>query len=172
MIDKNGYDVISEASELVDMALTQKHFEQEKKKDTNPKDAVGVRKVPMSTISGPVMMEVGLAMLEGARKYSRHNYRLAGARGSVYYDAAMRHLMDYWEGVDIDPDSGISHLSKAIATLVVMRDSEINNMLTDDRPPKSKQGWMEEMNKKASFIIDKYPDAKPPVTELNKHETK
>lgn len=131
------------------------------KKDTNPKDAVGVRKVPMSTISGPVLMEVGLAMLEGARKYGRHNYRVAGARSSVYYDAAMRHLMDYWEGTDVDPDSGISHISKAIATLVVLRDCEMNKMLVDDRPPKSSTDWMQELNGKAGAIIDKYPDAKP-----------
>ncbi len=136
------------------------------RKDSNPKDSVGIRKVPMSTISGPVMMEVGLAMLEGARKYGRHNYRVAGARASVYYDAAMRHLMDYWEGTDIDPDSGVSHISKAIATLVVLRDCEINNMLTDDRPPKSNKEWMQELNKKAGEIIDKYPNPKPAVIDI------
>ncbi len=135
------------------------------KKDTNPKDAVGIRKVPMSTVPAPVMGEVGLAMLEGARKYGRSNYRVAGARASVYYDAAMRHLMDYWEGTDIDPDSGISHISKAIATLVVLRDCEMNSMIVDDRPPKSKEGWMQELNKMAGKIIDRYPEAKPAHTE-------
>ena len=38
-------------------------------KDSNPKDAVGCKKVPMSTVSAPVLMEMGLAMLEGDRKY-------------------------------------------------------------------------------------------------------
>lgn len=135
-------------------------------KDTNPKDSVGVRKVPVSTLSGPVMMEVGAAMLEGARKYGRHNYRVAGARYSVYYDAAMRHLLAAWEGQDVDPDSGLSHLSKAIATLAVLRDSEINGKVVDDRPPASKEGWMEELNKVVSGIIDKYPDAKDSHTQI------
>lgn len=135
------------------------------KKDTNPKDAVGIRKVPMSTISAPVLMEVGLGMLEGARKYGRHNYRVSGARASVYYDAAMRHEMAWWEGQDLDPESGLSHISKAIATLIVMRDAMINGQLVDDRPPRSKEGWMDELNSVASAIIDKYPDAKPSHTE-------
>lgn len=134
-------------------------------KNTNPKDAVGIKKVPMSCIPAPVLAEVGLGLMEGARKYGRHNYRVAGARASVYYDAAMRHLMDYWEGTDIDPDSGINHISKAIATLMVMRDCQMNNMLTDDRPPRSREGWMQELNKAAEGIIQKYPLAKAAHTQ-------
>lgn len=135
-------------------------------KDTNPKDAVGVRKVPMSVVPSEVMMEIGLGMLEGARKYGRHNYRVAGVRSSVYYDAAMRHLMAWWEGQDIDPDSGLSHITKAMTCLVVLRDAMINDMVTDDRPPKSKnQQWVLDMNKKASSIIDAYPEPVKPYTE-------
>lgn len=135
-------------------------------KDTNPKDAVGVKKVPLSTVPAPVMMEVGLAMLEGARKYGRHNYREAGVRASVYYDAAGRHLMDWWEGTDLDPDSGLNHITKAIATLVVLRDAMINNKLTDDRPPKCPEGWLADLNQKAAAIIEKYPDPKQAFTAL------
>ena len=131
-------------------------------KDTNPKDAVGIRKVPVSTIPAPVMSEVGLALLEGARKYGRHNYRVAGIRFSVYYDATIRHLMAWWEGEDIDPDSGLSHITKAIAGLTVLRDAMLNDKVTDDRPPKSKAGWIDGLNERAGAIIDKYPDAKEP----------
>lgn len=133
-----------------------------KVKDSNPKDAVGVRKVPMSTVSGPVMMELGLAMMEGARKYGRHNYRDIGVRSSVYYDAAMRHLVAWWEGEDTDPDSEISHLTKAIATIMVIRDAQLHNKVVDDRPPKSPKGWVNYMNTIASKIIDRYPGAKEP----------
>lgn len=134
-------------------------------KDTNPKDAVGIKKAPLSTVSAPVLMEVGVAMMEGARKYGRHNYREVGVRGSVYYDATMRHLMDWWEGEDIDPYSGLSHITKAIASLTVLRDSMIRNNWVDDRPPAVYKGWMEELNKKAAEVIEKYPDSKPAVTE-------
>jgi hypothetical protein len=136
------------------------------KKDTNPKDAVGIKKAPVSTVPSQVTLEVGLALLEGARKYGRHNYRIAGVRASVYYDAVVgRHLAAWWEGEDIDPDSGLSHITKAIAGLVVLRDSMFIGNWVDDRPPKLKSGWVAELNKKAAEIIEKYPDAKEPYTE-------
>lgn len=135
------------------------------KKDTNPKDGIGVKKAPLSTVPAPVVFEVGLAMLEGARKYARHNYRIAGVRASVYYDAALRHLMAWWEGEDIDPDSGLSHLVKAAACLVVLRDSMRRGNWNDDRPPKVEDGWVGELNKKAGEIIDKYPNGLAPYTQ-------
>jgi len=132
-------------------------------KDTNPKDAVGIRKVPFSTVPAHVTAEVGLAMLEGARKYGRHNYRVAGVRASVYYDAAMRHLTDWWEGVDIDPGSGLSHITKAIAGLYVLRDAMMNSMWEDDRPPSvADPNWVDRMNGQAGEMIDRYPDSKAP----------
>jgi len=135
-------------------------------KQTNPKDAVGVRKVPFSVIPWGVIAELGLAMLEGARKYGRHNYRSAGVRASVYMDACSRHMSAWWEGEDLDPDSGLSHVTKAIATLTVLRDSMIRGNWKDDRPPRMEDGWLAELNEKAGEIIDKYPDAAEPFTHL------
>ena len=134
-------------------------------KPTNPKDVLGIKKLPMSPVSGPVMAEIALGMYEGARKYGRHNYRVIGVRGSVYYDAALRHLLAWWEGEDIDPGSGVSHISKCLASLVVLRDAMIRGNWTDDRPPKSKAGWLEEFNKKVEEIADKYPTVVPPYTD-------
>lgn len=129
-------------------------------KDTNPKDACGIKKVPFSTVSVPVIAEVGLAMLEGALKYGRHNYRVVGVRASVYYDALIRHAGAWWEGEDIDPDSGLNHITKAIATLVVLRDAMIRNKLCDDRPPKCYPGWVNALNQQAAALIEKYPNPK------------
>ena len=81
------------------------------------------------------MAEVGVGMLEGSIKYGRHNYRAIGVRAEVYYDAARRHIDAWWEGEDIDPDSGLSHITKAICSLVVLRDAMIQGKLFDDRPP-------------------------------------
>jgi hypothetical protein len=123
-------------------------------KDTNPKDSVGIRKVPRSTVPATVTMALGLAMLEGARKYGRHNYRVAGVRASVYYDACMRHMDDWWEGEDIDPDSRLNHVIKAMATLAVLYDSIATEKWVDDRPPKAPKGWMKKLNEEAARIID------------------
>ena len=127
---------------------------------SNPKDIVGVRKAPMSTVSAVVLAEVGVAMLEGASKYGRHNYRAVGVRASVYYDGTMRHLMDWWEGNDTDPDSNMHHVTKAITSLVVLRDAMIRGMMVDDRPPVSADFYTE-LNAKAGAIIDKYAHLNP-----------
>lgn len=138
------------------------------KKDTNPKDACGTGKIPFSTVPSPVIAEVGLAMLEGARKYGRHNYRVAGVRASVYYDAALRHLTAWWEGQDIDPASGLSHVTKALACLAVLRDSQIQGKCTDDRPPSTRDpNWQDRLNAKATALVKRYPKPLPPYTRLD-----
>lgn len=137
----------------------------QKVKDTNPKDAVGTKKAPISTVSHAVVAELGLAMLEGARKYGRHNYRIKGVRASVYRDALWRHIMAWYDfGQDIDPDSGLHHLSKAIACLMVLRDAQLADNWVDDRPPPLPIELLKMFNKMAADIIERYPDAKDPFT--------
>lgn len=139
-------------------------------KDTNPKDAVGTKKVPASVLPRNVITEMALGMMEGARKYGRHNYRIAGVRASVYFDALNRHMDAWWEGEDMDPDSGLSHITKALSCLAVLRDSMMRENWTDDRPPKSKP-FMAEANKKAEQIILKYPEGVEAYTERSTNET-
>jgi hypothetical protein len=136
-------------------------------KDTNPKDAVGTAKVPLSTVPMQVLGEVGLAMMEGALKYGRSNYRVAGVRASVYFDAViMRHLGAFWEGQDIDPASGLHHVVKAIAGLTVLYDSILQGNWVDDRPPKAtNQNWIDDLNGKAKALLEKYPNPVPAYTE-------
>jgi predicted RNA-binding Zn-ribbon protein involved in translation (DUF1610 family) len=127
-------------------------------KPSNPKDALGVKKHPFSTVSEVVIAEVGVAMLEGAMKYGRHNYRAIGVRASVYYDACRRHVGAWWEGEDIDDESGIHHLSKAIASLIVIRDAQLRGMCNDDRPPRSE--WRKHakmLNEIVAKLFEKYP---------------
>lgn len=136
-------------------------------KPTNPKDMQGIKKAPSSCVSAPVMQEVAVGMLEGALKYGRHNYRVIGVRGSIYYDATKRHLDSWWEGEDFDPDSkvGLHHISKAIASLVVLRDAMIQNKFVDDRPPKSPPGWEADINRQVEALLKAYPDPVPPYLE-------
>jgi hypothetical protein len=143
-----------------------------KVKDSNPKDAIGIKKAPMSTVPSAVVMEIGLAMLEGALKYGRHNYRAIGVRASVYYDACMRHLMSWWEGEDIDPDSGLSHITKALACLTVLRDAMWNNKWVDDRPPSMDDGWVTQLSSRAKDLIEKCPEPKAAYTKESKDADK
>ena len=133
----------------------------------NPKDAMSAEKAPLSTIPLGVIAELGVAMMEGARKYGRHNYRVACVQASVYIDAAFRHMAKWWEGEDIDPDSDISHITKAIASLTVLRDAMIQGKMIDDRPPSHVSGQWERMERLAATVVGKYPKAKKPFTRRN-----
>jgi len=137
-------------------------------KDSNPKDAIGSKKAPLSTLSMPVCFEVAAGMLEGGCKYGRHNYRVIGVRSSVYYDATMRHLAAWWEGQDIDPDSGIHHVSKAIASLFVLRDAMIHGKVYDDRPPRAPEDWLKQVQSTVDDVLKRYPEPKPPYIQENK----
>jgi hypothetical protein len=139
-------------------------------KDSNPKDAVGIKKVPYHLVPSNVIGELSLAFLEGARKYKAYNWRVAGVRASVYLDALERHLKAWENGEDLDPDSGLSHITKALACLVVLRDAMLLDKWVDDRPPKVKQGWVQELNKKAKEIIERYPEELEPYTEIGQNK--
>lgn len=132
----------------------------------NPKNEFGVSKAALSSIPAPVLFELGLAMQEGAAKYGRHNYRAVPVRGSVYYDAALRHIMSWWEGENEDPDSGLSHITKAIASLAVLRDAMIQNKFEDDRPPRTHDGWIDALNAHARSLNEQHPKPKAPFTEI------
>ncbi len=133
-------------------------------KHTNPKDAVGIKKPRYySAIPMNVVREVGIAFLEGGMKYGRHNFRVAGVRADVYYDACIGHLADWWEGQDIDPDSGLHHITKAIACLFVIRDAQLNGLDNDNRPPHTNVDKSKEaMQKIVDSLFEKYPEPEPP----------
>lgn len=134
-------------------------------KDTNPKDAIGTRKLAFSNLPWRAMAGPILAMLEGSLKYGRHNYRPAGVRASVYFDACFRHMTAWWEGENVDPHSGLHHVDKAIASLLVLRDSMLHGNWGDDRPPRVRSGWIEHSNAVAKRMIGEVPDPKPPFTD-------
>lgn len=116
----------------------------------NPKDKIGATKVCVSVVPEAVLMEAAVALMEGAKKYGRYNFRNTECAASAYYDASRRHLAAFWEGRDIDPESGLPEITKAIASLIILRDLQRTGRIVDDRPPKSDLNWLEELNKLAA----------------------
>lgn len=132
------------------------------KKDTNPKQTVGSKLVNITNVSLPVIAELSLGMTEGAYKYGRHNYRVAGVLASTYVAAAFRHIAKYWEGEDFDFESVVNlhHVTKAMSSLAVLRDAMIQaqkpgneHLYVDDRPPASPDGWMTNLNGAAAELL-------------------
>lgn len=139
-------------------------------KETNPKDALAGKKPRwFSFVPLRVLVGVGLAMNEGARKYGKHNYRKAGVLASVYVDAAVTgHLMPWFEGEDFDPESGLSHIDKAIASLMVLRDSMLGGNWVDDRPIKAPrmEEQMVEATEQWAAIQARLPSPVAPFTQI------
>ena len=102
-------------------------------KPTNPKDIVGSTKVPMGLWPETATALGSIAFLNGALKYGRTNWRVAGVRASIYVDAAKRHIAAWWEGEEVDPDDGVPHLGAALACLAILVDARAAGKLEDDR---------------------------------------
>ena len=95
------------------------------------KDRPSYSVLPLRALRGVIH-----AFRNGAEKYGRLNWRKPGQRlqASVYFDAAMDHMEKWWEGEECASDSHLNHLDHAIAGLLIIRDSQYEGRLDDDRP--------------------------------------
>ena len=134
----------------------------ENSKPTNPKDAIGSDKLPLHLWPETATALGCLGMLDGALKYGRSNFRAIGVRSSIYIDATKRHLDAYFEGEDIDPDSGLPHIAHALACLAILVDAEAAGKLTDDRQIKGGwRSWVEKLTPYVPMLKAKHADKNP-----------
>lgn len=103
--------------------------------DGNPKDACGLKKTPLRLIPWVSIVALARVMQLGANKYGEANWRDKKPRITVYVEAAMRHLLAYLDGQNIDPESGESHLAHAMANAAILLDAESCDCLLEDRKP-------------------------------------
>lgn len=103
--------------------------------DANPKTQYGMRKPSLALIPPTALVQEGVVFGFGAQKYGPYNWRDTSVSARVYVDAAMRHLLTWWDGEHTDPESGASHLAHARACLGIILDAQAVGMLIDDRPP-------------------------------------
>jgi hypothetical protein len=102
-------------------------------KQTNPKDALGSNKLPLHLWPASATAFGCIGLLNGALKYGRCNWRRYGVRASIYADAAERHLKDWMEGGENDPEDGVHNLAAALACLAILVDAMCSGWLRDDR---------------------------------------
>lgn len=125
--------------------------------ESNPKTLTGQQKVPVLSVIPPAsILAQATAMrygaffaprVDGKRGYGPYNWRDQPIEAHIYIDAAIRHLMQWWDGDDAEgifDDNGrhideISHLAFALATIGILIDARANGTLIDDRPPIRKQ---------------------------------
>ena len=104
--------------------------------DDNPKTQLGEAKPKISDAPTIAIRALGQVMSMGAVKYGAFNWREKCVSSTVYYDAAWRHLSAWFEGEDLDPESGLPHLGHVMACMAILIDAEANGMLNDNRPEK------------------------------------
>lgn len=131
-------------------------------KDTNPKDAIGSKKLPMHLIPGTAKAAMALAFLEGALKYGKYNWRVAGVRASIYLDAMQRHLEKFKDGEDCDPETGVPHLGSIMACAAILIDASVFEKLNDDRPPSGPVGeYIDSLQENVRHLQEFFADKNP-----------
>jgi len=102
--------------------------------DTNPKSRIGIRKPGIRAIPPVALIHLGQGMENGCEKYGLTNWRENSVSAAVYYEAAMRHFMAWWDGEQNAADSGVHHLGHVMACCSIILDAEAQGCLIDDRP--------------------------------------
>lgn len=89
-------------------------------------------KLPVGLISTTALRKLAAVLQFGAQKYAAHNWR-KGIEWQRTIDAALRHLMAYNNGEDIDPESGLSHAAHAMCNLMFLLEWEETHRDLDNR---------------------------------------
>jgi hypothetical protein len=131
-------------------------------KPTNPKDAIGSKKLPLQLVPDTVAIYACMAFAEGASKYGQFNWRSAGVRFSIYYAAMQRHQKKLWNGEWADPETKVPHLSSIIACAGILADAHECGKLTDDRPPRADMPRLiEEAEAIVRHVVSMHADKSP-----------
>lgn len=100
----------------------------------NPKDRYGKAKPSMHFVPMIARLQEAIVMALGAKKYGPYNWREKAVIASVYVDAIDRHIAQWMDGVEIDEESGVSHLAHVRACCGILLDAQATGNMVDDRP--------------------------------------
>lgn len=90
-------------------------------------------KVPLHLLPPELMIEVGKVLQFGAVKYAPRNWEL-GMDWHRPYAALLRHMLSWWGGEDLDPETGLSHLAHAGCCIAFLIAYDQRRIGKDDRP--------------------------------------
>lgn len=90
-------------------------------------------KPPLALLPSEGVRQVALVQAYGAKKYgSFHDYR-SGMEASRTMSCAIRHIMAFMDGEDLDPESGHPHLAHAATRLLFAIQNIKDGTIEDDR---------------------------------------
>jgi hypothetical protein len=94
--------------------------------------AKGQKQARLGSLDPQALLAVAMVAGFGELKYSRLNY-LNGYDWSLSFDALIRHLLAFWSGEDLDPESGLPHLAHAAWHCLCLLAFMQHGLGTDDR---------------------------------------
>lgn len=89
-------------------------------------------KAPFALLSYAALEGTANVLKFGAKKYAPDNWR-KGFEYRRLISAAMRHLMAFSDGADLDPESGLPHLDHAACMIMFLQETWRNRPGLDDR---------------------------------------
>lgn len=133
-LKKNGFHV--KTTECRDPEEVKEHLTlgQLKLEDNNVKTAAAAKKPRMAAVPPIAIMALGAAMQTGADKYGLFNWRDTSVTATVFYNAMVRHLEQWYSGEQCASDTGVHHLAHLMAGAAIILDAEMNEVFKDDRP--------------------------------------
>lgn len=91
-------------------------------------------KVRIDLIPPRAIKDIAEVLTYGAGKYADHNWRNNGGLAySRVYAAAQRHMLSFWDGQDLDEETGMSHLAHAACCIIFLMSYESEDIGKDDR---------------------------------------
>jgi len=90
------------------------------------------RKPRISLFPLRALWEMAKVMTFGAKKYGSFNWK-GGLRYTRLADAALRHVVQFIEGEDLDKETGISHLAHAGCCIAMLLEMTMDRKDMDDR---------------------------------------
>ena len=89
-------------------------------------------KPPLGLIPYSALMEEARVLGFGVEKYGAHNWR-QGLEWQRLIDAALRHILAFNNGKDLDPETGLHHLAHARCSLGFLIEYGITHPELDNR---------------------------------------
>lgn len=90
-------------------------------------------KLPLESINPYVEEALASVLQYGSKKYGLYNWR-GGIAWSRVFGSLRRHLHEWYKGIEIDSESGLPHLSHALANLSFLIEYSQTHKNLDDRP--------------------------------------
>ena len=120
--------IVSSSGSILDPATNIRYefnsYKVNKKMTDNQEEHVGRKhdsnKPRYSLLPTGTVNQVIQVLEYGAVKYEPENWQHVPSARTRYYDAAMRHIDDWWNGSEVDEESSLPHLAHAICCLLFL----------------------------------------------------